>query len=84
MTILPKTVYRLNAISIKIPTQFFIELEGAIGNFIWNNHKPRIVKTVLTNNRNSRGITIPDIKLYYRAMVIKTVWYWYRDRQEDQ
>jgi hypothetical protein len=51
---------------------------------MWNNKKPRIEKTILNNKRISGGITIPDLKLYYRAIVIKTVWDQYRDRQEDQ
>jgi hypothetical protein len=83
MTILPKAMYRFEAIPSKISTQFFIELERAICKFIWSNKKPRTEKTVLNNKRTSGGITIPDLKLYYRSIVIKSPWYWYRERHDD-
>jgi hypothetical protein len=84
MAVLPKSIYRFNAIPIKISTQFFNELERSICKFIWNNKKPRIAKTLLKDKSTSGGITIPDLKLYYRTIMIKIACYWYSDRQVDQ
>jgi hypothetical protein len=71
MAVLPKSIYRFNAIPIKTPTQFFTKLEKAICKLVWNNRKPRIAKTILKNKRTSGRITMPDLKLYNRAIVIQ-------------
>jgi hypothetical protein len=70
MAILPKAVYRLNVIPIKFPTQFSTDMERAILNFIWITKKLRIAKTILNNKKTSEGIMIPDLKLYYREILI--------------
>ena len=77
-------IYRFTVILLQLPQAFFIELEQKVLQFVWKCKRPQIAKAILRKKNGAGGINLSDFRVYYKVIVIKTVWYWHKHRNIDQ
>ena len=64
-------MYLFSAIPIKLPRHIFTELEKNTTKFIWKNKRSRISREIMKKNMKEGGLAVPELKLYYKKVVIK-------------
>ena len=84
MSIRPKAIYTINAIPINIALALFSELEQTILKFVWNHKRSQIAKVMLKKKTKAGGVTIADLSLYYKAAIIKRVYYRHKKRHKGE
>ena len=84
MTVLPKAIYKFNAMPIKLQWHFSQNLNKKILQLVWKHKRTPNSQSNLEKKNGAGGIGLPDFRLYHKATVIKTVWYWHKNRNIDQ